>query len=92
MIVLWDGEKRIRFAYRSGDGSATTREVTVYQVNSAGSGWNDDLYFYGLCHLRKEERTFRLDRVRYRNKVEDVATGEIGTLRQILSITERLER
>lgn len=90
--VLWSGERRIRFAYRSGDGSDTTREVTVYQVKSVGSGWNDDLYFSGLCHLRDEERMFRLDRVRYRNKVEDVDTGTIGTLRQIFSITERLER
>ena len=89
---LWTGEKRIRFSYRTGDVDSNEREVTVYEISTAGSGWSDDIYFKGHCHLRNEERTFRLDRVRYRNKVQNVETGEVGTLRQIFDIKQRLAR
>lgn len=88
---IWQGNKRIRFAYRNAVSDGTDREVSVRKVMSAGSGHDDDIYFQGYCHLRNEPRTFRLDRVKGR-KVVDTATGEIGTLRQILGIKRRLSR
>lgn len=48
------------FRYEDANGAATERTLTPY-------GWytlDDTLYFTGLCHLRKERRTFRADRVR----------------------------
>lgn len=90
--TIWTGAKQIRFAYRNSDGAYSDREVTVHKVVSSGSGWSDDIYFVGFCHLRSETRTFRLDRVRYRNKVVDTATGEVGTLRQILGVKRRVSR
>lgn len=90
--TIWTGSKQIRFAYRSADGDYTDREVTVHKVVSSGTGWSDDIYFVGHCHLRNEPRTFRLDRVRHRNKVVDTATGEIGTLRQVLGVKRRVSR
>lgn len=90
--TIWTGSKQIRFAYRNSDGAYSDREVTVHKVVSSGSGWSDDIYFVGFCHLRGETRTFRLDRVRYRNKVVDTATGEVGTLRQILGVKRRVSR
>lgn len=90
--TIWTGSKQIRFAYRTSDGDYSDREVTVHKVVSSGSGWSDDIYFVGFCHLRGEPRTFRLDRVRYRNKVVDTATGEVGTLRQILGVKRRVSR
>lgn len=90
--TIWTGSKQIRFAYRTSDGDYSDREVTVHKVVSSGTGWSDDIYFFGHCHLRNEPRTFRLDRVRYRNKVVDTATGEIGTLRQVLGVKRRVSR
>ena len=90
--TIWTGSKQIRFAYRTSEGDYSDREVTVHKVVSSGSGWSDDIYFMGFCHLRGEPRTFRLDRVRQRNKVVDTATGEVGTLRQILGVKRRVSR
>ena len=90
--TIWSGSKQIRFEYRTSDGDYSDREVTVHKVVSSGSGWSDDIYFMGHCHLRNEPRTFRLDRVRPRNKVVDTATGELGTLRQILGVKRRVSR
>lgn len=90
--TIWTGSKQIRFAYRNSDGDYSDREVTVHKVVSSGSGWSDDIYFMGFCHLRSEPRTFRLDRVRQRNKVVDTATGEVGTLRQTLGVKRRVAR
>lgn len=90
--TIWAGSKQIRFEYRSSAGDYSDREVTVHKVLSSGTGWSDDIYFVGLCHLRNEPRTFRLDRVRPRNKVVDTATGELGTLRQTLGVKRRVGR
>lgn len=49
----------ITFRYEDSKGAATERTVTPYGWYTLG----DDLYFTGLCHLRKERRTFRADRV-----------------------------
>ena len=51
--------KRIRFAYRSHDGSASNRRIEPYAVMHTDGRW----YLIGHCLSRKALRTFRLDRV-----------------------------
>lgn len=51
--------RRIRFAYRSHDGSASHRHIEPYAVMHTDGRW----YLIGHCLSRKALRTFRLDRV-----------------------------
>lgn len=51
--------RRIRFAYRSHDGSASRRHIEPYAVMHTDGRW----YLIGHCLSRKALRTFRLDRV-----------------------------
>ncbi|MHB0817688.1 WYL domain-containing protein [Stutzerimonas stutzeri] len=83
--TIWTGAKQIRFNYRNSKGEYSDREVTVHKVVAG----DEDTYFVGLCHMRNEPRTFRLDRVSPRNKVTDTATGEINTLRRVLGVKRR---
>ncbi|UNG19278.1 WYL domain-containing protein [Stutzerimonas zhaodongensis] len=83
--TVWTGSKQIRFNYRNSKGEYSDREVTVHKVVVG----DEDTYFVGLCHMRNEPRTFRLDRVFPRNKVTDTATGEINTLRRVLGVKRR---
>lgn len=45
--------------YKDGAGAASTRKVTVTYVSRDG----ERVMIEGYCHLRKEDRTFRLDRI-----------------------------
>ena len=47
------------FRYISAAGEETRREVTPLHVTSVG----DCVYLVAFCHLRDEQRTFRLDRI-----------------------------
>jgi DNA polymerase-3 subunit epsilon len=51
--------KRLRINYIDGKGQLTERWVTPYRV----VGLLDYLYLHAYCHLRKAERSFRLDRI-----------------------------
>src|ERR1700679_4108775 len=51
--------KRIRFAYRSHDGTASRRQIEPYAVMHTDGRW----YLIGHCLSRRALRTFRLDRV-----------------------------
>ncbi len=51
--------KRLNLTYVDKGGKRTTRLVTPIQV----MGLADYIYLRAFCHLRKEERTFRLDRI-----------------------------
>ncbi|MEU4179821.1 transcriptional regulator [Streptomyces sp. NPDC026589] len=53
------GRERLRFAYRSGDGTRTKREVEPYRLVSTGQRWYLVAYDLG----REDWRTFRVDRV-----------------------------
>ncbi|MEI7029404.1 transcriptional regulator [Streptomyces pratensis] len=53
------GRERLRFAYRSGDGVRTKRQVEPYRLVSAGQRWYLVAYDLG----REDWRTFRVDRV-----------------------------
>ncbi|MGB6828140.1 MAG: YafY family protein [Terracidiphilus sp.] len=50
--------RRIRFDYRSHDGTATRRQIEPYAVMHTDGRW----YLIGYCLTRKALRTFRLDR------------------------------
>ncbi|MEU5283945.1 transcriptional regulator [Streptomyces sp. CA-278952] len=53
------GRERVRFAYRSGDGTRTQRQVEPYRLVSTGQRWYLVAYDLG----REDWRTFRVDRV-----------------------------
>ena len=45
--------------YVDGDGEETERWITPKQV----TGLKDYIYLQAYCHLREDERSFRLDRI-----------------------------
>jgi predicted DNA-binding transcriptional regulator YafY len=51
--------KRLQITYVDKDGEKTRRWVTPIQV----LGYADYIYLRAYCHLRNDERTFRLDRI-----------------------------
>jgi predicted DNA-binding transcriptional regulator YafY len=52
------GCRRLRFAYQSRSDENSRREINPYAVIHTDGRW----YLIGYCHLRKDLRTFRLDR------------------------------
>ncbi len=52
-------QQRVRLTYRSAEEHQTEREVDVYGLAWRGGAW----YAVGHCHLRRDLRSFRLDRV-----------------------------
>ncbi|RST22400.1 YafY family transcriptional regulator [Streptomyces sp. WAC04770] len=68
------GQERLRFAYRSGDGTETRRQVEPYRLVSTGRRW----YLMAYDLLREDWRTFRVDRVS-----EPFATGARFTPRPL---------
>jgi predicted DNA-binding transcriptional regulator YafY len=58
--------KRTVLTYFSKDGKKTIREVDLYGLVLVGGQW----YTAGYCHLRKNLRTFRLDRLLCITKTE----------------------
>lgn len=68
------GQERLRFSYRSGDGTETKRQVEPYRLVSTGRRW----YLVAYDLLREDWRTFRVDRVS-----EPFATGSRFTARPL---------
>lgn len=60
------GRERLRFAYRSGDGTPSRRLTEPYRLVSTGRRW----YLVAYDLVREDWRTFRVDRV-----AEPFATG-----------------
>jgi predicted DNA-binding transcriptional regulator YafY len=52
--------QRILMTYCARDGNTTEREVNPYGIGYLSGAW----YVVGYCHMRKDLRSFRLDRVR----------------------------
>jgi predicted DNA-binding transcriptional regulator YafY len=52
-------QQRVHLRYRSAQGHDTERDVDVFGLAYRGGAW----YAVGQCHLRRELRSFRLDRV-----------------------------
>ena len=52
-------QQRVRLRYRSAEQDDTERDVDVYGLAYRGGAW----YAVGHCHLRRDLRSFRLDRV-----------------------------
>jgi DNA polymerase III epsilon subunit-like protein len=53
------GSKKLQISYVSAENVRTVRVVEPREVNAFG----DNIYLVAFCHLRKEERVFRLDRI-----------------------------
>ncbi|MFE7533337.1 helix-turn-helix transcriptional regulator [Streptomyces rhizosphaericola] len=68
------GQELLRFAYRSGEGTETKRQVEPYRLVSTGRRW----YLVAYDLLREDWRTFRVDRVS-----EPFATGARFTPRPL---------
>ncbi|MBX3698611.1 MAG: YafY family transcriptional regulator [Dokdonella sp.] len=51
--------QRVRLHYRSADGTRTQRDFDPYGLAWRGGRW----YAVGHCHLRRDLRSFRLDRI-----------------------------
>ena len=51
--------QRIRMGYRTPQGQDTEREVDIYGLACRAGAW----YAVGWCHLRRDLRSFRLDRI-----------------------------
>ncbi|WP_370419675.1 helix-turn-helix transcriptional regulator [Streptomyces sp. QH1-20] len=68
------GHERLRFAYRTGDGTGTRRLVEPHQLVSTGRRW----YLVAYDIDRDDWRTFRVDRVS-----EPFATGARFTPREL---------
>lgn len=85
-LVLWQGQRRIRFAYHSLETGESDREVTVRKVVSKGTD-SKRIYFNGYCHVRGEPRTFRVDRIK--GLVIDTVTGEMATFPQLFDLSSR---
>jgi predicted DNA-binding transcriptional regulator YafY len=54
------GHQRCWIRYGSSEGNQTSRDIDPYGVLFHGGRW----YVHGWCHLRKDSRTFRIDRIR----------------------------
>lgn len=52
-------QRRVRLDYRAADGAASRRDFDTYGLTFRGGRW----YAVGHCHLRRELRSFRLDRI-----------------------------
>jgi predicted DNA-binding transcriptional regulator YafY len=52
-------QQRVHLRYRDAQGADTDREFDTYGVAYRGGAW----YAVGYCHLRRDTRSFRLDRV-----------------------------
>lgn len=64
-----DGHRRVRFGYRTSQGSASERDVDAFGVVFRGGHW----YMVGHDHERDEIRAFRLSRCT--SEPEDVGEG-----------------
>jgi hypothetical protein len=69
----------VNITYKDTKGKVTNRNVTIDSLEQSEDG---QLYFQGFCHLTKQTRTFRLDRV---EKVAIPDTGEVISTDELLS-------
>lgn len=66
--------KHLAFTYEDANGNITQRVLTLWRADT--NDYGED-YFYGMCHLRKEPRTFILSRATGIMVVKDPETGEM---------------
>jgi hypothetical protein len=65
----FDFSYKLRIGYIDGDGKSTKRDITVNSVEM----YNGDGSLGAYCHLRKGQRTFKMDRI---TECVDLETGE----------------
>lgn len=74
---------RYRFSYRDSELNYTQRTVNVSHIAEQGH----QTYLEGYCELRQDIRTFQTDRIR--GKLTDMETGEVITLKHLLSLVSQ---
>lgn len=57
--VAAQGQQRVRLSYRVPQQALTERDVDPYGL----AFWEGNWYVVGYCHLRRDRRSFRLDRI-----------------------------
>lgn len=82
--------KTLAITHASKDGRVTTREVDLYGLVLMAGHW----YTAGYCHLRKDLRTFRLDRLRSISKTEKEFTRpeDFDVLNHVLASMEQVQK
>jgi hypothetical protein len=79
--IFADGlECQVTLKYENGQGEITDRKVDVSEVFVNDSRF----YIYGYCHLRKEKRTFRVDRIHGLTFQQDCPENEKSTLLDVV--------
>ena len=79
--IYADGlECQVTLKYENGCGEITDRKVDVIEVFINDSRF----YIYGYCHLRKEKRTFRADRIQGVTFQQDCSENEKSTLLDVI--------
>jgi len=59
-----EGEKFfIKLKYKNRVGDTSVRALSNYQLITIEEDGSKSQYLTGYCHLRKQDRTFRLDRI-----------------------------
>lgn len=66
--------QRVRLRYRASHGEETERVIDPYGVVNLGYRW----YVAGYCHLRHDNRTFRIDRITSAEMLEERFTAPRG--------------
>ncbi|PVZ87932.1 hypothetical protein C9426_10055 [Serratia sp. S1B] len=74
LSIVWSGEPyEIEFSYKDGNGDRTRRKITLSEISVAA---DFTPYLLGYCHLRNEDRHFKMSRIvskiKYKSKLYDV--------------------
>ena len=72
--IVWEGEDATCFSYRDQNHNLTERKVTLKKVLK----FNENFYLVGQCHLRNEERMFRLDRIEMNSTDLNILMQKLG--------------
>ncbi len=59
LLEVVSSRRSLMLWYVSGDGRQSERRVDPIGF----TGWGESLSLVGYCHLRQEQRTFRVDRI-----------------------------
>lgn len=76
-------QRRVHLSYRSAQGADTERDFDPYGLAFRGGAW----YVVGMCHLRKDVRSFRLDRIREVRSLDAIFSRPAG-----FDVLDRLTR
>lgn len=59
--LLWTGQEDITFSYVDSQGERTRRKITILSILGIPK---KEVYLAGFCHLREEERVFKISSIK----------------------------